>query len=128
MIDGLILNTISSAITILLALVAVVIGISSQEKYGTWFLSNTLFIANVAGIVYYLLFWSKGGQTPGKMALRLKIITADGSNIKIGRAILRYFGYLVSGLMLGIGYLWIIWDKKKQGIHDKIAGSYVIKV
>ena len=127
-IDGIILNISSSIIFIFLAIIASVIGISSETEYGTIFLQNTLFIANIGSLLYYLFFWVKGGQTPGKMAMSLKIVTRERNNISFGRALLRYFGYLVSSLMLGIGYLWIAWDKNKQGIHDKIAGTYVIKV
>jgi uncharacterized RDD family membrane protein YckC len=128
-IDGLILNTASSAIVVLLIIIAVAIGKMSQPEYGTLLFENTLFITNIGGLFYYLFFWLRGGRTPGKMALGVRVVTVDGNNISLGRAILRYFGYLVSWpLTLGIGYLWITWDRKKQGLHDKIAGTCVIKV
>ncbi|TPW10609.1 MAG: hypothetical protein FD130_2175, partial [Halothiobacillaceae bacterium] len=46
--------------------------------------------------------------------------------LRPGQAILRYFAYLVSILPLGLGFLWIIWDRRKQSFHDKIARSVVI--
>ncbi len=77
---------------------------------------------------YMLYFWSTSGQTPGKAILGLKIVRADGgAKLGLGKAILRLIGYAISGIVIYLGFLWIIWDKEKQGWHDKIAGTYVIK-
>jgi uncharacterized RDD family membrane protein YckC len=46
----------------------------------------------------------------------------------VGSAAVRYVGYWVSSILLLIGYFMVIWDPKKQGLHDKMAGSYVVKV
>jgi uncharacterized RDD family membrane protein YckC len=129
LIDGIILNISTSVISFILLIIAAVIGISSRTEYGTAFWENSLFITQIFSILFYLFFWTKGGQTPGKMAMGVRIVKADGSKINFGRALLRYFGYLVDfPLTIGIGYFWIAWDRKKQGLHDKIAGTYVIKV
>ena len=82
----------------------------------------------VIGGIYCVWFWVKRGWTPGKEMLGLKVVTAEGDRIGIGRAILRYIGYFISAIPLGLGYLMIVIDSKKQGLHDKIAGTYVIKV
>ena len=68
----------------------------------------------------------KGG-TPGKLILGLKIENKNGDYIGLGGALLRFIGRILSELILFIGYLMIAWDKRKQGLHDKIAGTYVIK-
>lgn len=78
------------------------------------------------GIAYYIYFWTKDGQTPGKKVFNLKVQKVDGSKLDVISALLRYVGYFVSGLCLGIGFLWIIWDPKKQGWADKIAGTVVV--
>ena len=81
------------------------------------------------GLVYTVGFWSAGGATPGKMLMKLQIVrAADYGEIGIGTALLRYVGYIVSGIALGLGFLWIIWDAEKQGWHDKIASTKVIRV
>lgn len=77
-------------------------------------------------IIYVIGFWTWRGQTPGKMAMGVKIVKTDGSPIGIGRALLRYVGYWVSTIIILIGYLMIAWDSKQQGLHDKIAGTYVV--
>ena len=81
----------------------------------------------VAGVLYTVGFWYAMGATPGKMALGLQIVREDGSQLGLGACFLRYVGYIISGLALGLGFLWIIWDPKKQGWHDKIAGTLVVK-
>ena len=71
--------------------------------------------------------WVKFRGTPGKLLLGCQLIDADsGHSLSIARAILRYFAYLVSALPLMLGFLWIAFDRRKQGFHDKIARSVVI--
>jgi uncharacterized RDD family membrane protein YckC len=83
----------------------------------------------VLSISYAVFFTGYCGQTPGKMALRIKVIRTDGAPITYGRAALReVLGKFVSGILLGIGYLMVAFDSKKQGLHDKIADTYVIKL
>jgi hypothetical protein len=53
------------------------------------------------------------------------VVGEDGKPITWGRALLRYFGFILSALVLSIGFLWIAFDKKRQGWHDKIARTYV---
>lgn len=89
-------------------------------------------IASVAvALAYHLIFWTSfDGATPGKKLLGIQIRRSNGEQIGYPAAIARYFGYLLSGvtfLFFGLGYLWVIWDKKKQALHDKIADTVVVK-
>ena len=86
-------------------------------------LSTTLFL------LYFTLFTGDGGQTLGKMAVGVRVRRLDGSPMTHGRAFLRTLGYFVS-FFFGtfLGFIWALWDRKKQGWHDKIAGTEVIKV
>ena len=69
------------------------------------------------------------GQTLGKMALGIKVIKRNGQALGLGQAALReVVGKFVSFIALCLGFLWVAWDPKKQGWHDKIAGTEVIKV
>ena len=86
-----------------------------------------LILVIVWSVGYEIFFWSTKGQTPGKMIMGIKIVTTDGGSIGVGKAILRLIGYAISGIVFFLGFLWIIWDKEKQGWHDKIAGTYVVK-
>jgi uncharacterized RDD family membrane protein YckC len=84
-------------------------------------------LGSIVGIVYTIYFWSTTGQTIGHRALGLRVVTTDGSPMSIGKAIVRYLGLIVSFAAFGIGVLWVLWDGNKQGWHDKIAGTYVVK-
>ncbi len=86
------------------------------------------FVTIFIGMAYSVFFVGWRGQTPGKMALKLKIIQTSGEEMTYGRAFLRWIGYSISGLTLGIGYLMVAFTKQKQGLHDKIAGTYVIRL
>jgi uncharacterized RDD family membrane protein YckC len=78
--------------------------------------------------IYFVLFWVWRGQTLGMMALGMKVIRVDGSALDLGRAIARYAGYLVSIIPLFLGFIWIAFDARKQGWHDKIADTVVVKL
>ena len=80
-------------------------------------------------LLYYWLFTGLKGQTPGKMVLGIKVVTAQGDIPGLGVAAMReILGKLISVIALCLGFLWIAWDSKKQGWHDKIADTYVVKV
>lgn len=77
---------------------------------------------------FFVIFWKLLGQTPGKMVMGIKVIRTDGSSLNWQSAILRYVGYMVSGFVLCLGFIWIAFDERKQGWHDKMADTYVVKM
>jgi uncharacterized RDD family membrane protein YckC len=86
-------------------------------------------LGSAVGAVYYVYFTAFGGQTPGKMALRIKVVRTDSSSLTLGRAFYReVIGKFVSGIILGIGYLMVAFDDKKQGLHDRMADTYVVRL
>ena len=90
-------------------------------------LSGSL-IGLISGILYFGYFWSKqNGQTLGNRLLAIRITHEDGSPLDFGGAVLRYICYYVSAIALGLGFLWVIWDSKKQGFHDKIVKTVVVE-
>lgn len=79
-------------------------------------------------VVAVVLFWRYRAATPGKIMMDIYIVDADTlRQPSFGRLILRYLGYYVSIFTLFLGFFWIGWDKRKQGFHDKIAKTVVIK-
>jgi uncharacterized RDD family membrane protein YckC len=76
---------------------------------------------------YFVGFWTWKSATPGKMLLKLRIVGMDGKPIDLKTAVIRLVGYAVSGIALFIGFIWIGFDEKKQGWHDKIAKTYVVR-
>ena len=86
-------------------------------------------IALLLPIAYYALLESSRWQaTIGKRVCRLRVTRLDGSRISLPRAIGRYLGKFVSALILGIGFLMIGWTRRKQGLHDLMADTLVVRL
>ena len=78
--------------------------------------------------VYFAGMWAWQGQTLGQKALGLHVVDANtGLRISLGRALLRFFGIIISSWALLIGLIWAAFDPRKQGWHDKIASTFVVK-
>lgn len=75
---------------------------------------------------YFIFFWTLAGQTPGKTLMGLRIVTTDGKSLSFGRSVRRFLGYILSIFAMWLGFLWILLDNRRQGWHDKIAGTLVI--
>ncbi len=84
--------------------------------------------ALAVGIAYEGFFLVNKGATLGKLALGLRVIRPSGEPITWGTAIGRYFGKMVSGMILGIGFLMAIWDPEKRTLHDRMVNTRVVKV
>jgi uncharacterized RDD family membrane protein YckC len=87
-------------------------------------------VSFVLSLAYYIYFIGNKGQTPGKMILRIKVVRLDGvSKVGYGKAFIReVLGKFVSSIAFMFGYFWMIWDKKKQTWHDKMAKTVVVKI
>lgn len=104
--------------------------------YGSAYFSSTeaikgtadYFIQIVLPMAITLVFWHYKSATPGKQILGLKIVDASTfEKPSTGQFVLRYFAYIVSMLPLGLGFIWVIFDKRKQAFHDKIARTLILK-
>jgi uncharacterized RDD family membrane protein YckC len=106
---------------ILIGVVGAIVQVTTNQTAGS-------VLALALGIAYY--GWLEGGpsgQTIGKRALGIRVYDfREGGPIGFGRAVLRYFGRIVSTIPCLLGYLWMLWDGEKQTWHDKIAGSVVV--
>lgn len=115
LIDVIILGVISSVLNYVSAGVGGTVG------------SIILFLGLLVSVAYYTYFFGNG-QTPGMMAMNIKLIGTDGAYpIGYGKGLLRWIGMIISAVVILLGYVWILIDKKNQGWHDKIAGTYVVK-
>jgi uncharacterized RDD family membrane protein YckC len=91
---------------------------------GFWDVVINLFVPAALSIV----LWVKFGATPGKLAMSARVVDADtGASLTVKQSIVRYLGYFVSMLPLLVGCLWVAFDRKKQGWHDKIANTVVVR-
>jgi uncharacterized RDD family membrane protein YckC len=127
MIDTLILGAVQFGIGLALGFAGGALSGGNGDNHAlgmaTWLCST------VVSMTYYIFFTGYNGQTPGKMALRIQVVRTNGTPMTYGRAFLReVVGKFVSALILGIGYIMAGFDRNKQGLHDRIAGTYVIRL
>ena len=116
LLDSLILGVVGAILGVLL------VGDDPDAIAGTMYLVTWL-----GGWLYFALCHSSGAQaSPGKRALGIKVTTLDGRRIGFGRATGRYFAMILSGLILGIGYLMAGFTQRRQALHDMIAGTLVV--
>jgi len=81
----------------------------------------------IVPIFIYIGFWIWKQATPGKMAVHSVIVdAATGGKPTTKQWIIRYIGYFVSAIPFCLGFLWVAFDKRKQGWHDKMAGTVVV--
>jgi uncharacterized RDD family membrane protein YckC len=109
LIDGLIVSVVVGALTLGLNEVGYLIG---------W----------LGGLAYYVILeGGRAGQTVGKIALGIRVSDpTTGGSIGYGRATIRYFGRILSALPLYLGYFWMLWDRRNQTWHDKLANDVVV--
>ena len=80
----------------------------------------------VFSILYFANFYSLVGYSPGKYLVGLQVVRTDGFRLGFWRSVARAVCYYLSALLLFMGFIWIIFDKNRQGLHDKIVGTVVI--
>lgn len=104
--------------------------------YGPGYFGSERFIQGPADFVLsylvpavvVILFWMVKQATPGKMLFRARIVDAEtGGAPSTLQCVIRYLGYFVSIIPLCLGLLWVAWDPRKQGWHDKLAGTVVVR-
>ena len=124
------------ALCIDVVIMIIIFGIPLSYIYGPAYWLGTewfhgfwdVLLGYVIPITLSIWMWVRFFGTPGKMALKLKIVDArTGNRLTLGQAIGRYFAYIPAMLPLGLGLIWVGIDEKKQGWHDKLAGTVVIK-
>ena len=117
-----------------LYLVTLAASVSYEATHGSaawgtvsFFLISYLFY-NLFFIVYLVYFIAGSGQTPGKMAVGVKVVDLSGGNAGYMRAIFRAFGYYISSSIFMAGFLWSLVDRRRQTWHDKLAGTVVVEI
>jgi uncharacterized RDD family membrane protein YckC len=111
LIDGIALGVVSG-------ILRVILGTAGGEGLGL-----------VVSLGYYTFFHGKTGQTPGDAVMSIRVVDfrdRPGQPIGYGRALGRALMSIVSGVVLLLGYLWMLWDSEKQTWHDKVVGSVVV--
>ena len=93
-----------------------------------WLMATILLVFLVGSTIYFVVCWTTTGQTVGKMSVSIKIIRTDSSPVDLRCAFIRFLGCMLCTAMLGIGFILVAFDSRKQGLHDRIADTYVVKL
>jgi uncharacterized RDD family membrane protein YckC len=124
----------ASLIDSLLICIAVIPALTAI--YGKAYWDSTAFIEGpadfllswLAPAVVVIIFWATKQATPGKMAIGAMVVDAKtGGKPTTGQLIVRYLGYFVATIPFFLGLLWVAFDARKQGWHDKLAGTVVVR-
>lgn len=104
-------------------------GLSGNHQLAGMIVLQILSVGVSIGVraAYFIYFIGKDGQTPGKKLCKIKVVSADGSPVSYGKATGRFFGYMLSSLILCIGFLMAAWDEEKRALHDRLCNTRVIK-
>jgi len=99
-----------------------------ESKTGFFAGPTDIFLNWIVPALVSIGFWLTKQATPGKMVVSAKVVDAKtGATLSVGQSIGRYLGYFLSLLPLGLGFIWVAFDARKQGWHDKLAGTVVIR-
>lgn len=118
---------------ILFSLVIAAFAFTFFENYLSWspfnfFEFNDFMNHEILPFILTVMFWVYKAATPGKMAVDSKVLDATtGEKPSVGQSVIRYIGYYISALPLGLGFLWAAIDEKNRTWHDLIAGTVVVK-
>jgi uncharacterized RDD family membrane protein YckC len=128
LLDALILGLVTGVILVPVTLFAAMLGQRSQGAVIALSIVGWLAVL-VVSLAYVIVPWARSGATLGKKMLSLKIVRDDGVEpLGYGKAVLRLIGYMVSGMILNIGFLMVAFTEGNKGLHDMIAGTRVIRV
>jgi uncharacterized RDD family membrane protein YckC len=86
-----------------------------------------LYLLLVAGI-YFTWFWTHGGQTLPMQTWKFRVITADGKGVNLKRAVARYLFAVVGIFFFGCGIFWALFDRERQFLHDRLAGTRIVRL
>jgi uncharacterized RDD family membrane protein YckC len=104
--------------------------LGEEWQPGQWLCHGVRFAGLVAApsfpILYTVFFWATAGQTPGKSVMGVRVVRLDGGAMTVWTSLRRMIGYLLSLGSLGAGFLSILADDRRQGLHDKFAQTCVV--
>jgi uncharacterized RDD family membrane protein YckC len=124
-VDAAIINVAAAAGAAALALAASVTGLSATASLAAAVTCGAAYV--VWSAAYFTTFWSTTGQTPGSRLLRIRVEPAAGGGLRVRRALLRFAGLILAALPLLAGYLLILVDDRRRGLHDRLARTVVVE-
>lgn len=78
--------------------------------------------------IYFIWFWTHGGQTLAMQTWKIRVVSKDGKALTIKQAISRYLFAVIGITSFGFGIIWALFDRDRQFLHDRLAGTRIVKV
>ncbi len=113
--------------TLVLFVISFVITIFIDLFVALSFLQLTLLDTLIFSVYHWYFLARREGQSPGKKAMNIRVIKANGTPISDTDAMLRVLGYLLGQFTLYLGYFWALFDAQSQAWQDKLANTYVVQ-
>ncbi len=129
LVDAIIIGAIVGVVFAVFTLIAAAAASNDNNTIAGLSLAIAIGGAFLVYLVYLPWFWGHGGQTPGMTLFHVRVVREnDGGPLTTGQAYVRLVGFWISAAVFYLGFIWILFDPRRQGWHDKIAGTVVIAV
>jgi uncharacterized RDD family membrane protein YckC len=125
-IDAAIINLIALVVGVGVGLALSVLSVGHDAKVVLLACGGVVFV--IWSIAYFVTFWSTTGQTPGDRLMQIRVCREDGEQLRPRRALLRFGALVLAALPLFAGFLPVLVDDRRRGLHDMLAGTVVIGV
>jgi uncharacterized RDD family membrane protein YckC len=124
-IDAAVINAVAIITSAVVLLTFSIVTIPDELRTVAAALGGALYVLWLVG--YFVTFWSTTGQTPGSRALRIRVRPAHGDVLRPRRSLVRFVGLTLAALPLFAGFLLILVDDRRRGLHDRLARTVVVE-
>lgn len=126
-VDAAVINGVAILVAAGVALILSVVGVS--DEFDKWIAAAGAAAFLAWSVLYFLVFWSTTGQTPGNRLMRIRVCRADdGEVLRPLRSVVRFGGLVLSVLLLFTGFLPALFNDRRRGLHDMLGASVVVGV
>ena len=123
-VDAAIVNAVAIAVASVVVLGLSVIWVPDELRSAAVAVGGAAYATWVVG--YFVAFWAATGETPGNRLLRIRVRPASGDRLPVRRGVLRFAGLTLAALPLFAGFLIILVDDRRRGLHDRLARTVVV--
>ncbi len=99
-----------------------------QDTSAEYFRPLFQFYLLCIGGIYFIWFWTHGGQTLAMQTWKLRLVSENGGKVTMQQAMVRYLMAVIGISFLGFGLLWALFNRDRQFLHDKLAGTRIIRL
>ena len=124
--DAALINAVAIVTAAVVSLTFSVVTVPHEVRVVAAALGGAAYLLWTVG--YFVTFWATTGQTPGNRALRIRVVPASGDRLPPRRALVRFVGLTLATLPLFAGFLPILVDDRRRGLHDMLARTVVVDV